>query len=164
MSKVRCLVAFSAELADLLNSGSGIGLYRWIACDRLARMYDIVLESFWRLIAEQFEDLEKCTDEFLQAYATLSNHYDNEQKLLWNFTFKHHWLWHLVDESRFLNPRLTWTFGGEDFVGDVANLGKGCLRSGTHLKMMGVLMDRYTRGVAVRRQRSVGSIVVNRGR
>ena len=33
---------------------------------------------------------------------------------------KHHAVCHLAQDAYYLNPRVGWCYGGEDFVGDVA--------------------------------------------
>ena len=35
---------------------------------------------------------------------------------------KHHFCLHLAEEARFLNPRFTWTYRTEHFVGKMSNL------------------------------------------
>ena len=54
--------------------------------------------------------------EFLSAWAL------EEGRTLFNKVMKHHTMQHLVDNSKFLNPRVHWTFASEDFVGKISIL------------------------------------------
>ena len=49
--------------------------------------------------------------EFLSTWAL------EEWRTLFNKVIKHHTMQHLVGNSKFLNPRVHWTFASEDFVG-----------------------------------------------
>ena len=45
------------------------------------------------------------TDQFLNCYTALARQADIDGWYLWKLVPKVHWLWHLADKSRFLNPR-----------------------------------------------------------
>jgi hypothetical protein len=40
---------------------------------------------------------------------------------------KHHYAAHIPDQGKFINPRMTWTYGGESLVGLIMVLGRSCL-------------------------------------
>eukprot|EP00959_Pyramimonas_sp_CCMP1952_P118780 2483447-Pyramimonas_sp.AAC.1 len=42
---------------------------------------------------------------------------------LWKETSKFHVLWHIGDQSQYLSPTVSWTYGGEDFVGIMSDIG-----------------------------------------
>lgn len=46
-----------------------------------------------------------------------------EYVIEWRFLPKHHYCYHLASEAMYQSPRLSWTYGGEDFVGKLAVLG-----------------------------------------
>ena len=47
---------------------------------------------------------------------------EEEERLLFHKVYKHHALQHMIENSRWLNPRCHWCFSNEDFVGKVSLL------------------------------------------
>jgi hypothetical protein len=41
---------------------------------------------------------------------------------------KHHYAAHFEQQAKYLSPRLTWTYGGETFMGLIASLTQACVR------------------------------------
>ena len=60
-----------------------------------------------------------CAQEFLEKYAQLHLLWHDRKELLFNPIPKCHFLFHLADRSKYLNPRACATFLDEDFVGKV---------------------------------------------
>lgn len=54
---------------------------------------------------------------FLLGYQRLAAKAEANGDFLWNQPTKFHWLWHLADRARFINPRRSCTMVDEDFVG-----------------------------------------------
>lgn len=59
---------------------------------------------------------------FLDRYAYLSAWALEKGRTLFNIVIKHHTFQHLVENSKYLNPRVHWCFASEDFVGKVSIL------------------------------------------
>ena len=59
---------------------------------------------------------------FLDNYASLNAWALEKGRKLFNIVMKFHTFQHLVENSRFLNPKTHWTFASEDFVGKVSLL------------------------------------------
>ena len=55
---------------------------------------------------------------------------------LYHLTFKTHHLWHIADNSRFLNPRFTWCYGAEDFMCVIVTTGRASV-AGTPMEGIG---------------------------
>ena len=53
----------------------------------------------------------------LLTYQSLAADADRDLLLLWNQPTKFHWVWHLGDRSKYLNPRNGNAMVDEDFVG-----------------------------------------------
>ena len=59
---------------------------------------------------------------FLDAYSLLNQWASEQNKLLFNIVYKFHRFQHMLENSRFLNPRAHWCFSNEDFVGKMSLL------------------------------------------
>ena len=44
----------------------------------------------------------------------------------WHLVFKHHMFEHMAQQCQWLNPRYTWTFKSEDYVGRISKLAHAC--------------------------------------
>ena len=65
----------------------------------------------------------KLAKEFFYSYAWLSEWAEEADRYLFHITVKFHTFDHLVKSSCDINPRCTWTFRSEDFVGKISTLG-----------------------------------------
>ena len=59
---------------------------------------------------------------FLDAYSLLNQWASEQNKLLFNIVYKFHSFQHMLENSRFLNPRAHWCFSNQDFVGKMSLL------------------------------------------
>jgi hypothetical protein len=79
----------------------------------------------------------------LVTYQELAVQADAAGKLLWNFPMKFHWLWHLGQRCKFLNPAAGNTMIDEDFAGRMKTLTSAC-SAGSQLHNMSVkAMEKY---------------------
>ena len=79
----------------------------------------------------EFNLASSCAEQFLEDYAWLHEWAEGAgRNLFHNGAFKFHTFHHVVQNSRFLNPKCHWTFMDEDFVGRLSKL--------THSISMGV--------------------------
>jgi len=65
-------------------------------------------------------------DGFLQNYTLLANDADSRGLLRWNIAPKFHYLWHLGEISKYLNPRRGNTMMDEGFVGVIKEIVRAC--------------------------------------
>ena len=70
--------------------------------------------------------LEKLWWNFLRKYQWLSEIASKKSLKLYDATPKFHYSSHLTAQSFYLNPRKTWTYKNEDFVGTVAAVAASC--------------------------------------
>ena len=61
-------------------------------------------------------------EEFLDNYAWLNQWALEKGRLLFHVVIKFHTFWHLVVNSKHMNPRFHWCFKSEDFVGQMSKL------------------------------------------
>ena len=72
---------------------------------------------------------------FLKHYTWLSNLALREGRTVFSVVPKFHYMCHLCQQARIINPRWTWCYGGEDFVGRISRLGHACLRGTASFKV-----------------------------
>ena len=69
---------------------------------------------------------------------------------LWNLVPKHHYLWHLAHEAGHLNPRMSWCYSNEDFVGKLAVIGMSTRHGQAAAYRSKQLVEKYTLGITLR--------------
>jgi hypothetical protein len=73
----------------------------------------------------------------------------------WNIVPKFHYMWHIADMAKFMNPRWAWTYMDEDFVGKMAVVGEAC-SNGTHaVAISRTMLQKYRAGMYLRMSRAV---------
>lgn len=158
MSKARCLVPFALELATRFNSGSDRDQHREGLFRALFEMYRVMYEEPDHLST-------KMSDQFREAcYACQVHHkwlsVDSQRRneFCWHWISKTHDIWHIGEDSQWLNPRLLWTYKGEDFVGRISYIAKSCTKATIAARVSNKIMDKYIRGICVRwaRQKRCG--------
>ena len=71
-------------------------------------------------------------------------------KFLWSVSTKHHYLWHLAMQAQDLNPRMTWCYANEDFVGKISTIGMSCRHGQVAAYRSKSLMAKYSLGITLR--------------
>ena len=96
--------------------------------------------------------LKSHVNQFLVFYSWLAKfHMDSaEQTLLWGVVPKFHYMWHIAHESSDLNPRLSWCYGNEDFVGKLAVIGMSCRHGAAAAHKSKSLIDKYILDIVLR--------------
>ena len=83
------------------------------------KAYAIIEFADTFLTQNESAKLLEIVDGFLIYYHWMVQDALNTGKILFNFTPKFHMLWHLAHMSQWINPRLTWCYSFEHFVGSV---------------------------------------------
>ena len=69
--------------------------------------------------------------EYARTQAALADFYNGEgggALMIFDITAKTHWMLHGADNAQYLNPRLSWNYAGEDFMGKVKVLHASCCK------------------------------------
>ena len=151
-AKIRCLTPFAVELSVTHNSGSHRDVHRQELFVYLNELYSCVLGYGVTLSADELDHFIATADALLMHYGWLAKHYSSlkDGPEMYNVVYKHHYLWHIAQEARLLNPRVTWTLSGEDFVGEIARITKGCTKGKQHKAVPVSLFEKYVCGIALR--------------
>ena len=92
----------------------------------IAIFYEVIVSAGYVLTDEEADRVARAIDLFMLHYNALTN-IGNERGIpRYNFTGKLHVLHHICHFARYLNPRLTWTYQFEDFMGHWIKWGNTC--------------------------------------
>ena len=89
-------------------------------------------------VAAQFE---KTCSMLLLVLTQIADHFIADR--LFNITQKAHFLQHISLLSKFVSPRLTWCFMGEDMQKRMSNLAKACVNGQRPGQTIGKMFNRY---------------------
>ena len=87
--------------------------------EHLQKVVDIFDEQDIVLTIEKWTEAFTLAKGFLDTYSLLNQWGEEEERLLFHKVYKFHSFQHLVENSRYLNPKGTWCFSNEDFVGKI---------------------------------------------
>ena len=100
--------------------------HRIRAYECLVALYDTIMHASFVLTDAESDAVRHATDECLLHYNVLAKTAERSSIRLYGFVPKHHWLWHLAEFAKFLNPRLVWCYPYEDFVERVQRSASSC--------------------------------------
>ena len=87
---------------------------------------------------------------FLLSYNFLAkDSYENERGH-YNMTIKFHFAWHLAYHARWLNPKSSWCYKYENFVGLLQQMGQSCTHGTPMWSIPQKLIDNYLRLLSIR--------------
>lgn len=90
--------------------------------EHLQKVVNIYDEEDIVLTIEKWTEVFTLAKGFLDTYSILNTWGEEEERLLFHKVYKFHSFQHLVENSRYLNPKSTWCFSNEDFVGKISCL------------------------------------------
>ena len=115
-----CLSAKAAESRDLvpamvvlcrrLHNGSTRDEHRCRALEHLERIYDVFKGAGVVLSDEEHREVVERYDWYVLNYNALLRMSLDKGFLNYNFVFKTHLCWHIMELSKCLNPRLIWCY------------------------------------------------------
>ena len=112
-----------------IHSGSQLDEMRATACDDLVLMYDTYGAAGDVPTDEEATVADEAVDRFLRNVTQLSNWHLRAGTCMYPFTFKFHLLKHITLNGFYMNPRCTWCYEWEDFVGRIKISAMRCLAS-----------------------------------
>ena len=146
-AETRYFLKVAWRLAEEYNTGTDEHQIRLVCFKRLAQFYDVLENADMFLAKKEFDKVWTAAWECLQAYSALSAVAIEKGQMRWSQLPKHHFFAHLAQQSRYLNPRWSWTYGFEDFVGTLGALATASC-SGTAANIICLtLVDKYRMGV-----------------
>jgi len=132
----RSLVPVLLQMCRAFNTGSDRDAHRIIVLERIKAIYDCIFRHGHHIPRNEAEQMLSDCDEFLLHYNWLCNHAASSGTLLYNIVIKFNMFWHICYHARFLNPRSSWCYEWEDFVGAMITTARACM-AGTPLRLVG---------------------------
>ena len=96
-------------------------------------------------VADQWLDL---VFRFLQLQSALASSFQLRGMFLFHVTIKSHYLIHIAQRARHLNPCRSWCFSGEDMMGRVKHLVAAAYRGAGPPQVVSKVLRKYTKGLA----------------
>jgi len=123
-----------------------------LMCD-ITRFVDI-LESNGRYLPREAADDAYCAvASTLCTYVKLSSLAYVLHRKLWNIVPKFHYLWHIGRNTYTYNPRTSWVFREEDFVGRIRRIAASASHGHASISLATPIMNKYRQGIEIRMRR-----------
>jgi hypothetical protein len=121
-AETRHLIPVLAELLNDYNNRSEHHKRRQAACVALAAWYQLVDEAPMFLSPSQVQKSRSLMNTFMQHYSWLHERAKERGDTMYHIVQKFHFAIHLACSVSRGNPRFTWTYQAEDWVGRMASL------------------------------------------
>ena len=92
---------------------------------------------------EQFVTFQNAGKSFLKSYRWLAAYNKARDRKVYNVVPKFHYLYHLLQQSKYLNPRFCWCYGDEDLVGRASSLAHSCTRGTPPTQVLSKIVQHY---------------------
>ena len=132
----RALLFVLESVCEDLDDGSDRDQHRLRALRSLAEMYRIFMAGPLVIPQHDADRALQCLEYFWGHYSWLLKRALSQGFRLYGLYFKFHALWHIVDHSRFINPKRVWCYEFEDFMHVVVTAAKACI-AGSPMKIIG---------------------------
>lgn len=114
------------------------------ALESMVTVVDLLDKCNMFLSPSEFDSVLRRADLFLDNYDWLNKWALEEERMLFHVVIKFHMFWHLIENSKFLNPRYHWCFKSEDFVGRVSRLAFSVTMSVSSIKICLKVCPKYS--------------------
>ena len=108
-------------------------------------------------ILDRYPHVDKLPEDEAQHYTTAAWNYARAQQacaehfnkehggslMIFDITCKTHWLMHGPEDAKFLNPRLSWNYSGESFMGNAKTLLASCCAGNTASQSTNKFAEKY---------------------
>ena len=98
------------------------------ACVCLQGFYDVCETAGFVLNDVQARLAQDYMGGFLVHYQWLNHDSAARSLCCFHFVPKFHYAKHLAEEAKYLNPRYTWTYRAEDFIGKMSLMASSCIK------------------------------------
>jgi hypothetical protein len=137
------------ELVMKHNAGNEIFEYVSVGL-AMSRTIDEVIDNnptAYKFEGAVLEQYQSAIFVFLAMQNALAVHFNSHGYKVFNITLKSHYLAHGALQAAFLNPRLAWCFGGEDFMQTMKRVGGMCGFGTSIYRRAHAVMERYSAGM-----------------
>ena len=135
-SEALALLYVLRELCADVSTGSQRDTHRLVCFESLCHIFTTVKKSGHTIARFDAEAMLKSCERFLAHYNWLAVYSLRRSRMNYHVVTKTHMLWHICYHARYLNPRVTWCFEFEDYVGVMIRCAKSCM-AGSPLFIVG---------------------------
>ena len=137
------LLPIVAKVVELSSDGSDMHCKRSEALNSLSEFCALMDRVGHVPSNSQADRARELFEKFAESYEWLNAWAKKKHRMLFKIVHKHHYTWHMSKKFKFLNPKLTSTFKGEDYVGQVSLMGNNCSRGKSRLLVASALSEKY---------------------
>jgi hypothetical protein len=150
-AEVRSLVEVAELLAKTFYKGTSLEHTHMVSLFKcLAGVYKAFDAADLCLAAAEHRDVCALMERFLLTYNWFGKQAQRNGQLRWSVVPKFHYAFHLVQASKYMNPKLHRCYAGEDFVGKISRLAHTCLPGLASFKLSHSLFEKYNLGMHLR--------------
>ena len=142
-AEVRGLVPAIAAIAQTMCNGSEESIRQGAIMKHLATASEVMHKADYTMTSSEYKIFQLSATKFLLEYNWLAAHAMENDEPRFSVVPKHHYFAHLVQQARFLNPRFTWCYSSEDFVGRMSALAHSCLVGTPIYQVASCMLDKY---------------------
>ena len=142
-AETKHMTAFMVELMQQAQDGSVQAKQRFDAAVAIHDFCKLLDESGVVPTSAQATQARDAMQVFLTNYCALNAWAKSKNKMLFHLVPKFHMAWHMAQQFKFLNPRITWTFKAEDYVGKISKLAHGCTYGTSRMNVSSSICSKY---------------------
>jgi hypothetical protein len=148
-AEARHLLPIVAELCRRFSTGTGRDAARVVCAEGFVRFSELCAAGGPHLSLGDANAARAALASALLSYMRLSANAAANHQLLYNIPNKFHFLAHIADQVRWLNPQLVWTYQLENLIGRAKKVAERCKPGTAPLKLPRSFMLRYRRVLQV---------------
>lgn len=152
----RALVPVVRQLCTELCSGTMVSVQRVLALEAMETYYTVMERNGFVLPPSESAQLLEAVERLLLHYNYLTQQALSQGHLLYNLVVKHHFLWHVADQSKWLNPRSSWAYSYENFIGKIGTCARSLVFSTPPHLVPTKLVENYRLALCLRLRRAHG--------
>ena len=99
--------------------------------------------SVFKFQGPDYKKFKDMTWVYVRLFSALARTYMERGCPLFDVTIKLHYLIHVMLQAEWLNPRLSWTFSGEDFMHIMKILAQSCVRGTKSPQVASKMLAKY---------------------
>ena len=142
-------IGFVADLAQKLNDGTEHKRRRAEIAQDALRMVEIIDGGAIFLTSEEQRNLASAVHSVVMDSAWLATNAARKGTVAWKLVPKHHYLVHLVDQARLVNPKFVRTYKSESLMGRFSDL-YSSLANGPQGPIQADSLNKYLLGLQIR--------------
>jgi hypothetical protein len=142
-AETKHLIAFMVELMQQADDGSVQARQKLAAAIAIQKFCNLLDLAGAVPTNAQATEARSTMQDFLLNYRALHDWAKESSRMLFHLVPKFHMAWHMAQQFSFLNPRLSWTFKAEDYVGKVSKLAHGCTFGTSRMNVSSSICSKY---------------------